>query len=113
LEGVTIRKAIPSDIPQVLLIETASFSTPWSENTFRYEVTNDVSIFRVALFINRAIGYVCLRTYIDVAEILNLAVLPEFRRKGVGSLLLLDALNENRRAHPGIRRYLLEVRNQA
>jgi ribosomal-protein-alanine N-acetyltransferase len=86
LEGVTIRKAIPSDIPQVLLIETASFSTPWSENTFRYEVTNDVSIFRVALFINRAIGYVCLRTYIDVAEILNLAVLPEFRRKGVGSL---------------------------
>jgi ribosomal-protein-alanine N-acetyltransferase len=67
-------------------------------------------MFRVALFNKRVIGYICLRTFVDVTDIMNLAVTREFRRKGVGSLLLLDSLRENSRAHPGIRRYLLEVR---
>lgn len=111
MESVTIRKTVPADIPQLLLIEAAIFSTPWSDRSFRYEVINETSISRVALVTHRIIGYICLRPFIDITNIMNLAVIPEFRRKGVGSLLLHDAIRENMRANPGFGPYFLEVRS--
>jgi ribosomal-protein-alanine N-acetyltransferase len=56
----------------------------------------------------RVVGFACIRTVADEAEILNLAVLPGMRRQGVGRALLQQALRkawEN-----GARRAFLEVR---
>ena len=53
-------------------------------------------------------GFLVARGAADEAEILNLAVAPEFRRRGYGSKLAAEALREFRRQE--IRRVFLEVR---
>jgi ribosomal-protein-alanine N-acetyltransferase len=110
LEGIIIRKMSYNDLPQVHAIEKKCFSTPWSINAFKYEITYRHAILKVAVLNNQIIGYVCLRTILDVTHVSNLAVLPEFRRRGIGSMLLQDALQELK--HSGIETNLvtLEVR---
>jgi len=108
--GVVIRKMLMSDLPQVLEIERISFTTPWDINSFRYELQHDDTILKVATFDNKIIGYVCVRTILDVTHILNIAVLPEFRRRGIGSMLLEDALQELKRLRADINIITLEVR---
>ncbi len=99
----------PSDLPEVLEIERMSFTTPWNIRSFEYELEHKDTILKVAVFNNQIVGYVCVRTILDVTHILNLAVLPEFRRRGIGSTLLREALNELRQLKPYVN-ITLEVR---
>lgn len=99
-----------SDLPQVLEIERISFTTPWDINSFRYELGHKDTILKVAVFDTKAIGYVCIRTILEMTHILNIAVLPEFRRRGIGSMLLRDALLELKCLSPDITIITLEVR---
>ena len=107
---VFIRDMQLSDISDVLAIERISFTTPWDIRSFEYELGYKDTILKVAVLNNQIIGYVCVRTILDVTHILNLAVLPEFRRRGIGSMLLRDALNELKRLKPDINLITLEVR---
>jgi ribosomal-protein-alanine N-acetyltransferase len=56
----------------------------------------------------RIVGFLVARNVLEEAEILNLAVQPDFRRRGSGSLLLSEALKFL--AHAGVRKIFLEVR---
>ena len=107
---VSIREMHTSDLPDVLAIERISFTTPWDIRSFEYELGYKDTILKVAVLNNQIIGYVCVRTILDVTHILNLAVLPEFRRRGIGGMLLRDALNELKRLKPDINLITLEVR---
>jgi len=107
---VFIREMRPSDLPQVLEIERISFSTPWDINSFRYELNHKDTILKVAIFDNKIIGYVCIRTILDVTHILNIAVLPEFRHRGIASMLLRAALDELSLVRQDINMVTLEVR---
>jgi len=98
------------DLPQVHAIENQCFTTPWAISSFKYELGHEDSILNVAVLNTQIIGYVCIRTIMDVTHILNLAVLPEFRRSGIGSMLLKDALQELRRLKPETKLITLEVR---
>ena len=107
---VFIRDMQLSDISDVLAIERISFTTPWDIRSFEYELGYKDTILKVAVLNNQIIGYVCVRTILDITHILNLVVLPDFRRKGIGSMLLRDALNELKRLKPDINLITLEVR---
>jgi ribosomal-protein-alanine N-acetyltransferase len=100
------------DIDQALAIEQASFSMPWSRNLFLSEFRSPrVSTLIVALAdapVRTVIGFTVFWIVADEMHILNLAVSPEFRRKGIARKLVLAALNH---AHKkGARRAFLEVR---
>lgn len=110
MEGIIIREMHTADLPEVLGIEHICFTTPWDIRSFEYELDYKDTILKVAVLNNQIIGYVCVRTILDVTHILNLAVLPEFRRRGIGSMLLRDALNELKRLKPDINLITLEVR---
>ena len=102
--------ASPSDIEDVLVIEDASFTNPWSREMYLSELQNTGVSF---LFLARdptghAIGFCSFWRVLDELHINNLAVLPEFRRAGVGSALLTRALEEG--LARGARRATLEVR---
>jgi len=99
-----------SDLPQVLEIEHVSFTTPWDISSFKYELGHKNTILKVAVFNEQVVGYVCIRTILDVTHILNLAVLPKFRRLGIGSMLLRNALEELKESKSDIRLITLEVR---
>jgi ribosomal-protein-alanine N-acetyltransferase len=117
---VVFRKAELSDLPTICAIERASHPHPWSIQALEPEFTHPWSRFRLAIlrdplhqYPDEIMGY-CL-SWLMPAElhILNLAVLPAYRRKGVARRALLDTLQIARQA--GVEEILLEVRasNQA
>lgn len=108
-ENITITDMKEGDLTEVLQIEEQSFSDPWSCNMFRAELSNPFS--NVWLARDRSgtlMGYICFWLIEDEAHILDLAVNPIYRGKGVGSLLLSVSLGFWDRK--GIRVAYLEVR---
>ncbi len=99
----------PEDLPQVLAIENLCYSTPWSLNSFRYETGNKEAFLKVGVYNGQITGYVCVRTILDLTHLMNIAVAPEFRRKGIASMLLKDVIGELKRLKPDTR-LTLEVR---
>ncbi|MBI5739427.1 MAG: ribosomal protein S18-alanine N-acetyltransferase [Nitrospirae bacterium] len=102
MEEIIIRKMRPDDLEQVHDLEVVCHPTPWSVTSFRFELENRDAILKVAVSEGRVIGYVCVRTILDVTHLLNIAVLPGARREGVGGMLLRNVLDELKRLKPGI-----------
>jgi len=102
--------ATPDEIDLVLEVERASFSNPWSRDMYLAELENpDVSFLFLARDQNGAVaGFCAFWRILDEIHINNLAVLPEFRRRGVASALLGRVLAEGARL--AARRATLEVR---
>ena len=105
------------DLEQVLAIERASFTMPWSQNLFLAEFRNrPVALMLVALedgTERKIAGYIVSWVVVDELHILDLAVRSDVRRRGVARSLVLASL---RMAFAkGARRAFLEVResNQA
>lgn len=96
------------DIPQIAEIERECFSDPWSEQAFESGMNSP--FFYGILFeeAGQVCAYACEMVIFEDAEILNVAVAPLFRRRGVGKKLLL-ALEEFAK-NKGAERMLLEVR---
>jgi [ribosomal protein S18]-alanine N-acetyltransferase len=105
----------PEDIDGILAVEAASFTNPWTREMYLGELANPgVAFFLVARDETRRIVAFC--SYWRVAaevHINNLAVLPEWRRRGLASAMLARVLAEGEGA--GATEVLLEVRrsNQA
>ncbi|MBE6599388.1 MAG: ribosomal-protein-alanine N-acetyltransferase [Ruminococcaceae bacterium] len=105
---VFVRKALTSDIDAIYAIELASFSDPWSKYFFNHSMAQDTEIVFAAVSSDRIVGYGCLSVLPPEGEILNIAVSPEERGRGVGQLLLTAMLNHA--AGEGVDTVFLEVR---
>ncbi len=99
-----------ADLDGILEIDAASFVNPTSREWYETELTRpDVCVICVIRVDRRPVaGYVAFWRVLDEVHINNLAVHPDFRRRGLGRLLLQGALDEARRL--GARRATLEVR---
>ena len=75
-------------VRQIAEIESLCFSAPWSENAIASELTNPLSIWFVAVESDKVIGYVGSQTVLGESDMMNLAVLPSYRRQGVGRRLV-------------------------
>lgn len=89
-------------------IEKASFRSPWGEAAFLGEIANKFSRLWVHQSHGRVDGYICFWRILDEVHLLNLAVDPEARRKGIARRLLAGMLNHC--ASEGGRSVWLEVR---
>ena len=100
----------PDQIDDVLVIEQASFTNPWTRAMYLAEMENrGVSFCFRALDPNgRAVGFCSFWHVLDELHINNLAVKPESRRVGVATALLTHVLREG--ARMGAQRATLEVR---
>ena len=100
------------DIDQVMSIEQASFSMPWSRNLFLSEFRSPgISTLMVALAdgpVRTVGGYIVIWLVEDEMHILNLAVTPSLRRQGIARKLVLAAIK--RADQKGAKRAFLEVR---
>ena len=104
-----IRRMSLEDVPAVHEIDTASFSLPWPERSFRFELTgNPVSRGWVAEIDGQITAMLVLWLIIDEAHIATIAVHPDFRRQGIGEKILIYALRAAQ--DEGARRAFLEVR---
>ena len=98
------------DIDRVLEVERTSFTRPWTRDMYVAELENrDVSFLFLARDPARdVIAFCCFWKIFEELHINNLAVVPEARGRGLGTALLLHALDQGNRL--GARRALLEVR---
>lgn len=103
-----IRKMNLGDVSAIAELEKLCFSDPWSENSIASEVDNRLSYWLVAEVDGIVAGYVGSQTVLDAADMMNLAVSPDHRRKGIGQALV-NALVEHLRQNKVIA-LLLEVR---
>jgi [ribosomal protein S18]-alanine N-acetyltransferase len=106
---VRTRKLDLADLEAIERIEKASYPAPWSRAMFAAELAKPSSISLGAVDDHdRLVGYLVLSRFVDAWHVMNLAVEPSWRRRGVASLLLdrlLDVTRDDAR-----RGYTLEVR---
>jgi ribosomal-protein-alanine N-acetyltransferase len=81
-----------SDLPEVVEIERASCTMPWTESLFYNEIQNPRSLSRVARKCGKVIGYICANRIMDEGHILNLAVHPNHRKLGIATALVEDMI---------------------
>lgn len=101
-----IRRAEPADLPEIAAIERTVFSDPWSIGMLQS------SLHALALVSEDAggsvVGYFFAITFADDGEILNLAVHPAHRRRGIATALTRAGCAAVQQR--GARRVFLEVR---
>jgi ribosomal-protein-alanine N-acetyltransferase len=86
--AVRIRQMRNGDLPQVLAIETASSTTPWTRAMFQSELGRPGTIDLVADRGGDVLGYIMVSRYADVWHILNVCVRAGQRGQGIGGNLL-------------------------
>lgn len=90
---ITVQPMGAEDIPAVHAIESASFPTPWPPYAFRQELeTNRMARYLVVRAGERVIAYAGIWLMVDEAHVTTFAVLPAYRRRGVGGLLLSELM---------------------
>lgn len=84
---ITIEKMSREHLSEVASIEEMSFSLPWSLESLELMLTEQASAL-VALEDGRVLGYVGMMCVLDEGQIINVAVHPDARRRGVGRSLM-------------------------
>ena len=87
---ITIAKMSREHLLEVASIEEMSFSLPWSLESLELMLTEQASAL-VALEDGRVLGYVGMMCVLDEGQIINVAVHPDARRRGVGRSLMQAA----------------------
>jgi ribosomal-protein-alanine N-acetyltransferase len=85
------------DLDAVLSIESASFSRPWNRSHFLSELHSPHAFPLGAFSGAELLGYICPMQLLDEGQILDVAVAPDHRGKGIGRLLVCTALDQCRR----------------
>lgn len=110
MEEVTIRQMLIEDLNDIMEIERLSFSTCWTEASFLHELQENKNVTRYlsAVCSQKVVGYAGLWKIIDEGHITNIAVHPQYRKKGIGEMLLKELIAKSE--SEGVLRFTLEVR---
>ena len=103
------REMMLSDLDATMEIEALSFRTPWSRRSFVSELTENIYAHYLVVEVgDRIVAYSGMWVIIDEAHITNIAVLPDFRRQGLGERLMKEMMG--RAKSRGATKMTLEVR---
>ncbi len=102
-----IRRLTYADLPQVVAIERRAFTTPWSLAMFVLELSKPSGICLAAVEHDELAGYLICSRYDTVWHVMNVAVDPVRRRRGVATGLITRLLE---RVDDDAAQYTLEVR---
>ena len=106
---VELRRLELHDLSAIETIERASYPTPWSRSMFAGELAKPSSISLGAFAPDgKLVGYLIISRYVDAWHVMNVAVAPAWRRRGIASLLLEHLFRAT--ASDDRRGYTLEVR---
>ena len=96
-------------VPQVAALEAICFRDPWSERSVASELTNPLSHWLVAVEGEMVLGYIGSQTVLDESDMMNVAVSPDHRRKGIAEALVIALADDLR--EKGSCKLTLEVRS--
>lgn len=109
VDSFVFRYMKDEDIDQILEVEHASFTTPWSREAFYNEIHNNkFAVYIVLEEDKKIIGYCGAWVVIDETHVTNLAMLPEYRGRKLGEALLKKMMSVAKEM--GAKSMTLEVR---
>ena len=104
-----IRPMSENDLEASAELEAMCFSTPWSLQAFKDSLDKpDIYLFRVAYLGDELVAQAGLIMSFDEADVINVAVKPEYRKQGIASGLLNELMRAG--SERGVNDYTLEVR---
>ena len=107
--SINIRRMTLEDVPAVIELDQLSFSLPWPERSFRFELTeNPASRGWVIEADGKIVAMLLAWLLVDEAHIATIATHPDVRRQGIGKKLLAHALHHMK--NEGAVSSFLEVR---
>ena len=107
--NLILRKMTVDDVSAVVDLDQKSFSLPWPERSFRFELTdNPAARCWVAELDGNVVGMIVVWLIVDEAHVATIATHPNYRRQGIGKRLLAHALRHL--IQDGERSSFLEVR---
>jgi ribosomal-protein-alanine N-acetyltransferase len=83
-----------SHVKAVAELEKLCFSDPWSENSVASELKNKLALWLVAEEDGHVAGYIGSQTCGDESDVMNVAVHPDFRRRGIAEALVNGLVEE-------------------
>ena len=83
-----IRTMTAAEVSQVARLEKICFPDPWSERSVASELDNALSLWLVAMVGEQLAGYVGSQTVMGETDMMNIAVDPDHRRKGIAKALV-------------------------
>ena len=83
-----------SHVAAVAALEKANFSEPWSENSVRGELSNELALWLVAVENDTVLGYVGSQTVLEEADMMNIAVEESCRRRGIARALVEELVRQ-------------------
>jgi [ribosomal protein S18]-alanine N-acetyltransferase len=108
ITAVDIRRLELGDLNAIEAIERRSYPTPWSRSMFASELAKPSSLCVGAFDRDRLVAYLIISRYVDAWHVMNVAVDPLYRRRGIATMLLERLFEET--ADDDRRGYTLEVR---
>jgi ribosomal-protein-alanine N-acetyltransferase len=106
--AVEIRALDLADLSAIEAIERRAYPTPWSRSMFASELAKPTSICLGAFEGDRLVGYIINSRYVDAWHVMNVAIDPDYHRRGIATGLLerlFELTQDDER-----RGYTLEVR---
>lgn len=85
---VEVRELKFDDLEEVAEIERICFSLPWSKELIAKELLNNMAYYQCATISGKVVGYMGMWKICDEGHVTNVAVLPEYRKKGIASMLI-------------------------
>lgn len=89
-----IVKMSEAHVSQVAELERLCFSSPWSEKSVASELKNPLSLWLIALEGDTVAGYVGSQTVMGETDMMNIAVHPDFRRRGIAEALVSELVEK-------------------
>ena len=91
--NIEISKLTHDDLEGIYEVEKDSFPIPWPISSFEEELKNLLATYLVAKIENKIIGYIGMWFVMDECHITNIAVLSEYRNRGIATKLINEMLN--------------------
>lgn len=85
---MTIIPMNESHVAQIAQLEKLCFSDPWSENSIATELNSHLSYWLVAVVDDCVVGYIGSQSVLGESDMMNVAVHPDHRRKGIAEALI-------------------------
>ena len=94
-------------LSEIAAVERACFSTPWSEASLSI-LLQESNVGFCAMCDGKIVGYGGMQCILDEGQITDIAVIPEYRRRGIGAMILSALLEHARQTELSV--IFLEVR---
>lgn len=96
------------NLDSLYALECMSFTKPWSWKAFADDLSNENACYTLLCEDTTVIGYCAFWQAEDIADITNVAVHPDYRRRGLGKKLIEESVRKAEQR--GVHQLFLEVR---